>query len=434
MNALRSRATRRTLLVTGAALTAAIVLAGCGRASETGGTSATVTIDDEPATGTIEFWAGGADGEALPDFLAEFQEENPDVEINVTTIPEGDNDAKLSAAIAAGNVPDMVYLYSQTQAAMLDTGAFAEVPDGLVESADFFSSMWDTVQYDGAAHAVPWYTYAQALYYRKDLAAAAGVEAPETWEDYATFSEAVQDQGATFGVGLSAEWDGYTAQQFNDFVRQAGGSLISDDLTEWTIDTPENLEALETYAGLVTDGYASPDGPSFLDTVSWFTSGEIASYINGPWFPGWLEEANGEGWNEDNLGIALVPAGPAGTTSALGGGSLAVLEDGKNTEAAWKLVRWLSEPDTQVAWYETFGNLPAVEAAWDAPAIADDPLLDVIKEAIPLAGSVPAVPGWSEVSAMLGAEMERVARGQATAAEVLAAAQAKADEIPTGVE
>lgn len=434
MSALRSRAARRAMLVTGAALTATVVLAGCGRADSADSAASDITIDDAAATGTIEFWAAGADGEALPELVAQFEEENPDVTVNVTAIPGDEFDTKMSAAIAAGNVPDVVYLLSQTQATMLATGSFAAVPDGLVDSSSFFSSMWDAAQYDGVAHAVPWYTYAQALYYRKDLAEAAGVEAPETWADYATFSEAVQGEGATFGVGLSAEWNTYTAQQYNDFVRQAGGALISDDLTEWTIDTPENLEALEEFTGLITDGYASPDGPTFLDTVSWFTTGEIASYINGPWFPGWLEEANGEGWIDEHLGLTLLPAGPAGTTSALGGGSLAVLKDAANAEAAWKLVRWMAEPETQVTWYDMFGNLPAVEAAWDDPTIADDPWLEVIKEAIPLAGSVPGVPGWSEVAAMLGQEMELAARGQATPAEVLASAQTKADAIGTGVE
>ena len=431
IHALRAR---RAILATGAALTAAVVLAGCGRSSDADPAAADVTIDDSPATGTIEFWAGGADGEALKGFLEAFEEENPDVTVNITPIPDSEIDTKVTTAIASGTVPDMTFLYSQTQASMLATEAFAAVPDGLVEPDAFFPNMWEAAQYDGAAHAVPWYTYAQALYYRKDLAEAAGVEAPATWEDWVPFSQAMQAQGAKWGFGLSAEWNQYTAQQFNDFSIQGGGSLISDDLKSWTLDTPENVAAMETLMGLVTGGYASADGPAFLDTTPWFSSGEMASYVTGPWFPGWLDEANGEGWSAEHVGVALEPAGPAGTTSALGGGSLAVFEDGKNTEAAWKLVKWMSEPENQVGSYNTFGNLPAVEAAWDDPVIADDPLLTTIKEAIPLASSVPAVPGWAQVASMLGAEMERAARGQATAAQVLADAQAKADQIGTGVE
>lgn len=429
----RSAASRRALLVTGIATAVAVALTGCGRAADSA-SSAAATVDDSPATGTIEFWAGGADGESLPGLLTAFEKANPDVKVNVTQIPEGDFDAKLTAAIAAGNVPDMVYLYSQTQASMLATDAFAAVPDGLVDPSSFFASMWDTVQYQGAAHAVPWYTYAQALYYRKDLADAAGVQAPKTWADYATFAKALQGQGVKYGIGLSAEWNKYTAQQFNDFSRQAGGSLISADQKRWTIDTPENRKALELFSSLFTDGYSTPDGPTFLDTTPWITNGQIGAYMNGPWFPGFLDEANGKGWSDAHMGVALLPAGPAGSTSALGGGSLAVLKDAANADAAWKLVRWMSQPETQVTWYKTFGNLPAVESAWQDPAIADNPWLSVIKEAIPLGATVPGVPGWSEVAAMLGQELERAARGQATPAQVLADAQTKADAIGTGIK
>jgi multiple sugar transport system substrate-binding protein len=431
---MHSRRARRALLMAGAAVTATVVLAGCGRSGDTASAGSDISIDDEPATGTIEFWAGGADGEALKGFLAAFEEENPDVTINVTPIPDSEIDTKVSTAIASGTVPDMTFLYSQTQASMLATEAFAAVPDGLVDGAAFFPNMWEAAEYEGAAHAVPWYTYAQALYYRKDLAEAAGVDAPQTWDDYAEFGEAMKGEGVTWPIGLSAEWNQYTAQQFNDFSIQAGGSLISDDLQSWTLDTPENVDALETFVSLIEDGYASADGPTFLDTTAWFSSDQMSAYVNGPWFPGWLDEANGEGWSADHVGVALLPAGPGGTTSALGGGSLAVFEDAENADAAWKLVRWMSEAENQLAWYDTFGNLPAVEAAWDDPVIADDPLLTTIKEAIPLASSVPAVPGWAQVAAMLGADMERAARGEATPAEVLADAQAKADEIGTGVE
>ena len=34
-------------------------------------------------------------------------------------------------------------------------------------------------------------------------------------------------------------------------------------------------------------------------------------------------------------------------TSFIGGGDLAVFKDADNREAAWKLVRWLTEPETQ---------------------------------------------------------------------------------------
>lgn len=120
-----------------AALTAG--LAACGR-SDAGESesSATISVDDAPATGTVEFWAGAPDGDSLPPFVAAFKEENPDVTVNVTTIPSSEFDTKLTAAIASGRVPDLVSLYSQTQSSILATGAFQTVPEGLLDMSSFF--------------------------------------------------------------------------------------------------------------------------------------------------------------------------------------------------------------------------------------------------------------------------------------------------------
>ena len=111
-----------------------------------------------------------------------------------------------------------------------------------------------------------------------------------------------------------------------------------------------------------------------------------------------------------------------------------MLKDAENADAAWKLARYLAQPDVQVAWYETFGNLPTTEAAWDEPVIADDPLLAAVRDALPHAAAVPAVPTWSEVGAIIGQQMERVARGEASAEDALADAQVQAEAIGTGVE
>lgn len=428
---------RRTTLAALTAATGTLALAACGRSSEedtgtSGGSAKSTTVDDTAATGTIEFWAGGADGESLPDFLAAFKTANPDVTVNVTQIPEDDFDTKLTTAIAAGTVPDMVYLYSQTQSTMLATGAFAAVPDGLVDASSFFASAQEAALLDGKAHAVPWYVYAQVLYYRKDLAAAAGVAAPTTWDEMKTFSKAVQAKGSQFGTGLSVGWDGYTAQNLNEFVHENGGSFLSDDGSEWTIDSAECVGAAEYFGSLITDGYASADGPQFLDTTPWFTTGEIASIVNGPWLPGWLDDANGDGWAAEHIGAVPPPAGSAGSKANLGGGSLAVLADAANPTGAWKLVRWLSQSENQLSWYSTFGNLPSVQAAWDDPAIAGDELLTPVRDAMSSAIAVPAVSTWSQVSTIIGEQMERVARGQATAQEALQEAQSQAEDIGTG--
>jgi len=376
-------------------------------------------IDDAPATGVLQVWMGGAEGEKLGDFLADFKAANPELTVEVTQVPSDQFDAKLLTAIASGTVPDVVRLYSQSQASLMATGGFAAVPEGLVDPADFFPTVYGTNVKDGVAYGVPMDAYATLFQYRKDLADKAGLAVPTTWDELKAFGKAVQEQGATWAFGMDVGYDIYNAQGLNEYVHQNGGSFISEDGTAWTFNTPENVAALEFWGSFFSEGLASPDGPQFLDTVPWFTSGEIVGKDIGPWMEQFLVDANGREWVDANLATAPVPAGPAGSFSALGSGSLAVLADGKNPDAAWKLVRYMAQPDVQIAWYKLFGSLPAVQAAWDDPAIAGNPLLDAERVALQTAVDIPQVPTWNQVGTYLGQQMELVARGQASAQAVL---------------
>ncbi|GLQ10569.1 sugar ABC transporter substrate-binding protein [Devosia yakushimensis] len=389
-------------------------------------------IDDAPAMGTLQVWIGGAEGEKLPAFLADFEAANPELDVQVTQIPSDQFDTKLLTAIAAGTVPDLVRLYSQSQSALMASGAFAEVPDGFVDPDDFFTNTYNTNVKNGVAYGVPWDAYATIFQYRKDLAEKAGVEAPKTWEELKTFAAAMKAQGVEWPISLDVGYDIYNAQGLNEFVHQNGGSFVNADNTAWTINTPENIAALDYWGSLISEGYASPDGPKFLDTVPWFTSGQIAAKDNGPWLEQWLAQANGADWVKTHLATAEVPAGPAGSFSALGSGSLAVLKDAKNADAAWKLVRYLTQPETQIAWYKAFGSLPAVKAAWDDPAIASNPLLDAERKALQTAVDIPQVSTWPQVGTYLGQQMELVARGQASAQDVLNDVQSFAEGAGLG--
>ncbi|GLQ53232.1 extracellular solute-binding protein [Devosia nitrariae] len=389
-------------------------------------------IDDAPATGSLQVWIGGAEAEKLPDFLATFEAANPDLDIQVTQIPSDQFDTKLLTAIAAGTVPDVVRLYSQSQASLMATGAFAAVPEGLVDPDAFFANVYNTNVKDGVAYGVPMDAYATMFQYRKDLAEKAGLGAPKTWEELKTFAAAMKEQGGAWPLSLDVGYDIYNAQGLNEYVHQNGGSFVNADGTAWTINSPENVEALEFWGSLISEGYASPDGPKFLHTVPWFTSGEIAGKDIGPWFEQFLKDPNGADWVAQHLATAEVPAGPAGSISALGSGSLAVLADVRNPDAAWKLVRYMAQPETQLAWYKVFGSLPAAKAAWDDPAIAANPLLDAERAALQTAVDIPQVPTWNQVGTYMGQQMELVARGQASAQDVLDDVQSFAEGVGLG--
>ncbi|MFT4230443.1 MAG: extracellular solute-binding protein [Microbacterium sp.] len=433
---MRSQTMRsRALLGIAAVATAAVALTGCGRGTDDAETTATTaTIDDEPATGTVQLWTQGADGAQLPEMFEEFEEANPDVDIEMTEVPSEDFASKMTAAITAGTVPDLVYIFSENQAGLLASDGFDPVPDGLVESADFFESAWETSVVDGVAYGVPWYSYANMLIYRQDLAEKAGATVPTNWTELRTFGEKLKASGVEFPLALAVNYDQYTAYQVGVLAAQNGGSLISDDLTQWTLNDPKVVEAAEYFAGLIADGLASPDGPQFLDTVPWSTQGKNAAIFDGgPWFASWFDEANGEGWSAEHLAYAANPVGPAGdAASTTGGGSWFVPTDAENKDAAWKFARWMSQPEQQVKWYEIFKNMPALKAAWDDPALQGDPMLEAVRASLETGVPRPNVSTWSEVGEMMGQQIEKIVRGGVSAQDALDEAQQQAEAIGVG--
>lgn len=432
-----SSTSRRRAMMLGMALvtSSALLLTGCGRSNDGAGAgSKTATIDDKPAAGTLEIWTQGADGAELPQMFEKFKKDNPDVTINMTQVPEAEFASKMTAAITAGTVPDLIYAFTETQSSLIATGGFDAVPDGLVNPDDFFEVIWDNSVVDDVAYGVPWYAYADMVIYRKDLAETAGADAPKDWKSLRAFGEDLKASGVEFPLALYAAYDAYSARQLLTFAKQNGGGFISDDQRTWTINSKENVEALEYWAGLIKDGLASPDGPAFLDTVSWSTTGKNAAIIDGgPWFVGWFDDANGQGWSDKYLSIAPMPVGPDGeAATTVGGGSWFVPSDSENKDAAWKFARFMSEPSSQVDWFKIFKNMPAVKAAWDDPSLADDRLLETVKAGLETGVTLPKVSTWTQVGTVIGEQMEKVVRGGLSAQDALDAAQAQAESIGMG--
>ncbi|MWV59187.1 extracellular solute-binding protein [Rathayibacter sp. VKM Ac-2754] len=425
---------RSRLLLTGGVLAVtALALAGCGRGSDSGAAaSADLTVDDSAATGTVTLWAPDGDAKQLDTVLADYEAENPDLDLEVTLVPSDEYNTKLQTAVAAGTAPDIAFLYTEAQTQFLASDAFAPVPDDLVDSDSFFEGSWDAGEYDGTTYSVPWYAYTRVLIYRSDFAEAGGVTAPTTWDETLPFFQGLEAGGAESGYGADVGWDTYNGQTLATFAHQAGADLLSDDGSEWQLDSPEMIAAAEFNASFFSSGVSSPDTPQFLDAQPYLVSGQTGSMISGPWVVATLDDtAAEEGWTASHIATAVLPAGPDSGSGQLAGGSWGVTAASDNASSAWKVVREMAQEDTQVAQYAAAGSMPAVVDAWSDPSIADQPLLTAFFTQLQDVEPLPAVTTWTQASTVLGQEMEKVARGKETAADAMAAAQQQAASIGT---
>lgn len=423
---------RKAVAIGAIGIVSMLALSGCGRAddADTGDDAEVGTIDDSPATGEITIWAMGEEGENLGDFADAFIEDNPDATVTVTNIPWADVMTKYQTAVAAGTVPDAIMIGSSLLPSMVAAGGLAPVPDGVVDEDTLNETAAESVIVEDTAYAVPWYVETRVMYYRTDLAEKAGVEPPATWDDLTAFGEAMKANGAQYGIQLPMGDAEDSTQVILPFYAQAGGEVLNDDGDAYAWDEAALTDALEYYASFFTEGLAPMSGYGDAQTAA-FADGSNPSFISGPWMIGVLGDQESPEWVEANVGTAPVPAGADNNDSYLGGGHLGVFEDAENADGAWKLIRWLSDADTQQAWFEQVNALPAVSSALDAEPFTSDPRLTVLNDQLENTVAPPSVPSWNEMSAFIETEAEKVANGS-SAADAAAAIIAKAESLGTG--
>lgn len=405
----------------------ALVLVGCGRGdSESSPVADSAPVDDSPATGEVQVWAFGAEGEALTGLAERFEEQNPDVDIVITPVPNDELPRKVEAAVATGNVPDIVQP-STALPSYVATGGLAPVPEGLVDQDDFFTGAVEAVTFDGVAYAVPWYVTVQALYWNQNLATEAGVEAPETWDETNEFGIALREAGADRGLHTFSDpvnsW-----QAILGYIYQAGGDVLDGE--EFTLDTPEVVTALEQYSFLFESGASDPAfQPELGEMPLQIAEGDLGALSSGSFLYEYLLEAVD---SPDEIGVSKLPAGPEGSVSYLGGSGLSVFTDAPNPDAAWKFIRFLSEPESQQEFYELAGVLPAAQAAWDSGRFASEPVFEQFREQLEVSRSTPSITTWLQIRSIISETGEQVARGLLTPEEAAERMQTEAEAVGIG--
>lgn len=276
----RSRV-RRGAAVAGALVLPLALLAAC---ADDGGGDGDGDGSGETEGGSITFWLQ----EDLPDRVAatqaivdQFAAESG-VQVEMVSVAEDQFSQLLTSSAAAGDLPDVIGGISlpqvRTMAAndLIDTEAVGEVMDAL--DPETFSERAIELTQDGDdSLAVPSESWAQLLYYRKDLFDQAGLAAPETYDDILAAAEALDGEGMAGFVGANAPGDAFTEQTF-EHVALGNGCEVVDEDGEVTIGSEECVEALRFYGDLVSN-YSVPGAQDVDTTRASYFAGEAAMFI-----------------------------------------------------------------------------------------------------------------------------------------------------------
>ncbi|WP_291834717.1 ABC transporter substrate-binding protein [Limimaricola sp.] len=303
-----------------------------------------------------------------------------------------------------------------------------------------FPSIVQSQTVGGKLVALPLFTDAPALYYRKDLLEKYNVAVPKTWTELAAAAKTIQDGERAAGnadfwgfVWQGNAYEGLTCDALEWVKSYGGGQIVEPDGTI-SINNPKAVAALEEAKSWV--GTISPPGVLAYqeeEARGVWQAGNAAFMRNWPY-----AYTLGNGADSAIAGkfdVTTLPIGAEGDSSAatLGGWNLAVSKYSKHQDAAISLALWLAGPEVQKMRALNESNLPTLKALYDDPDIAaKQPIIpqwkNVFLNAVPRP-SAPTLSHYNEVSAKFWSAVHDTLSGNGSAADNLANLEADLMDI-----
>ena len=313
---------------------------------------------------------------------------------------------------------------------LVDIGA--AVPEEV--KARHFPAILEANTVNGHLVALPWFTDAGVLYYRKDLLEKHGRKVPETWQELTETARAIQEAERKAGNGnlwgfvfQGRAYEGLTCNAL-EWIDSFGGGAIVDPAGKITVDNPQAAQALKLAASWPRS--IAPEGVlnyAEEEARGAFQSGNAVFMRNWPY--AWALSQAGDSPVKGKVGVAPLPkGGPDGKhTGTLGGWQLAVNRYSKNTQAAVDLAVFLTSPEQQ--------KRAALEASLNPtlPALYQDPEIlkanPFLAELLPTFKSAVARPSrvtgarYNQVSSELWNAVHDALAGQAPPEQALSRLQ-----------
>jgi multiple sugar transport system substrate-binding protein len=279
----------------------------------------------------------------------------------------------------------------------------------------FIPAPLETATYDGKIWGAPSYTNAAFIYYRTDKVDSV----PATWQEL--YQQAGERGGIVF---QGAAYEGLTCD-FLELAFAAGGSVLSEDGSKATINSPENVAATKLMVDAVQSGAAPKAVSTYMEPESlaaWQT-GKYAFMRNWPYA---YELSQDTDKLKGKFKVAPLPEWEgAGTAGILGGANSVISVYSKNPGGALTLVDFLSSQEWQTILTAEYSVPSTLEATYDEPSVQEAlPFHAELKQAIEQAKARPVSPVYPQISQAIYKNVNAALGGQTTPEDAMKQAQA----------
>lgn len=351
-------------------LLAGVVLTGCNFADEEPSSEPTEggNTDGEVVELTLTGWQSSpTEQRYFEETVATFEEQNPDIKVNINTIPDQYMDV-LRTRLIGGEGPDVFFLDAFEAPGLIETGAVEPLDEYITDEfdlADFEQPLLEAFERNGVLYGLPKDTSTLALFYNIDMLEEAGFDGPpETWEELEEMAIALTNDDE-YGFGVVTD----LARLM--FIAQSNGGQIATD-NQATFADPRVVEALQPIVDMRNvDGSAVEPSEVGADWGGeMFGLERVAMVIEGNWTVPFLDE----NFEDVNYGVAEVPTinGNEGTMAYTV--SYVMNRNSEHKEEAWRLIEFLTGKEGMELWTSSGLTLPTRASVSEKLDYADDPI------------------------------------------------------------
>ncbi len=304
---------------------------------------------------------GNEEHDEIVKIARQFEKKNPGIKVDIQRVPWGGHESKIMTAMITNTAPDIARVdvaflprlvvsnsvLELSQFGKIDTGEFVKAA---IESNIFIKNGKKGI------YGLPDQTTGVALFYNKALFKKYGItHPPRTWSEFIkTAKKLTVDKNGDgkpdqFGFAMHKDlW--WTFPFFNTF----GVKFISDDGKKCLLNSEAGYKALQLkvdlYQKYKVEAGAWQSGS--IDPDTGFLNGVYAMIFTGPWDIKHFKESG------INFGISFIPAGPAGTSTNVGGTDMVIMRRAHYPKICFEFLKYLTSPQVQAQWCGDLGQIP----------------------------------------------------------------------------
>lgn len=402
------------------------------------GLSATASASTRPqattaprATTTVTFWhAYSSDSPEVRTInnvlLPRFHRLNPRIRVQAVAVPYDSLHQKLLTATAGGTLPDVVRSDIIWVPELANLGVLVPLNRNMRDfhklARTTFPGALSTNKWKGNYYGLPLDTNTRVQMYSEQALQAAGItQPPRTFAELRAIGPRLKAKGVfAFADGGTSGWS------VLPWIWSAGGKLTNPGLTRASgyLNSAASVAGIRLLVDLRRQDearFGNVDGG--VQTSDGLAQAKFATILDGPWmFPIFAGQ-----YPDFRLRTALVPRGPGGSISVVGGEDIVMTKASKRKAASATFIRFMLSRFAQLEMAKV-GQM-TIRKDLTSQMVKIRPYYRIFLEQLKTARARTPHPQWPKIDQVLETQVARAVKGDVTPQEALNQAAREIDAL-----